>query len=379
MKRYGLGQIGKVVGVVCVVLLGSNGLATAQQHEFERAAQQYEEARRAQQDEFEQAAQLQQREFERAAQQYEEARRAQQDEFEQAAQLQQHEFAQAAQQYEEARRAQRDEFEQAAQLQQREFAQAAQLARQRVAIAAPDSAGGSRIGLSIEDVTDNDAADEGALVRDVRADSPAASAGFADGDVIVEFDGERVRSARQLTRLVQDTPSGRTVEAAVLRDGRRVELEVTPESSGAFWSVQARPNVDIVSGYTGLAPGIYFGANRGAARLGVRVQELSSQLADYFGVDDGVLVSRVDEDSVASEAGLQAGDVITSVDGRAVGDSDSLRRRLSATGPGEDVSIGLTRAGRALELTATMSDEGQRRLDLQRLRRLYLGSDGQTI
>jgi hypothetical protein len=39
MKRYGLGQVGKVVGVVCVVLLGSNGLATAQQHEFERAAQ----------------------------------------------------------------------------------------------------------------------------------------------------------------------------------------------------------------------------------------------------------------------------------------------------------------------------------------------------
>ena len=239
--------------------------------------------------------------------------------------------------------------------------QKAQLVRQRVAIAAPDSTGGSRIGLSIEDVADNDAEDEGALVRDVRADSPAASAGFANGDVIVEFDGERVRSARQLTRLVQDTPSGRTVGAAVLRDGRRVELEVTPESSGAFWSVQVTPNVEIVSGYTGLAPSIYFGANREAARLGISVQELSSQLADYFGVDDGVLVSRVDEDSVASEAGLQAGDVITSVDGRAVGDSDSLRRRLSATGPGEDVSIGLTRAGRELELTATIREEGQRR------------------
>ncbi len=79
------------------------------------------------------------------------------------------------------------------------------------------------------------------------------------------------------------------------------------------------------------------------------------------------------------DSGLQAGDVITSVDGRAVSDSDSLRRRLSATGPGEDVSIGLTRAGRELELTATMSEEGQRRLDLQRLRRLYLRSDGQTI
>ena len=90
-------------------------------------------------------------------------------------------------------------------------------------------AGGSRIGLSIEDVADNDAADEGAVVRDVRPGSPAASAGFAEGDIMVEFDGERVRSARHLTRLVQDTPAGRTVGTVVMRDGRRVELEVTPE------------------------------------------------------------------------------------------------------------------------------------------------------
>ena len=102
------------------------------------------------------------------------------------------------------------------------------------------------------------------------------------------------------------------------------------------------------------------------------MQELSSQLADHFGVDDGVLVSSVDEDSVASEAGLQAGDVITSVDGRAVADSATLRRRLSAIGPGEDVSIGLTRAGRELELTATIREERQRR-------RSYFRNDGWTI
>ncbi len=311
----GLVRIGTVVGVVSVVLTGP---VLAQQLQKAQLAQQVEEVRQAQQI---QKAQL--------ARQFEEVRQAQQ-------------------------------------------LQKAQLAQQRVAIAAPDSTGGSRIGLSIEDVADNDAADEGALVRDVRANSPAASAGFADGDVIVEFDGERVRSARQLTRLVQDTPSGRTVGAAVLRDGRRVELEVTPESSGVFGSVLATPNVNIVSGSAGLAPSIYFGANRGPAQLGVSVQELSSQLADYFGVDDGVLVSRVDEDSVASEAGLQAGDVITSVDGRAVGDNDSLRRRLSATGPGEDVSIGLTRAGRELELTATIRKEGQRR-------RSYFRNNGRTI
>jgi S1-C subfamily serine protease len=46
----------------------------------------------------------------------------------------------------------------------------------------------------------------------VEADSAAAKGGVKAGDVVVEFDGERVRSARQLTRLVQETPAGRAVK-----------------------------------------------------------------------------------------------------------------------------------------------------------------------
>ena len=89
---------------------------------------------------------------------------------------------------------------------------------------------GSSIGITIEDVADNDAADEGAFVSAVRADLPAEAAGFPEGDVVVAFDGERVRGVRQLTRLVRETPGGgRTVEATVLRGGSRVEQEVTPE------------------------------------------------------------------------------------------------------------------------------------------------------
>ena len=235
-----------------------------------------------------------------------------------------------------------------------------------------DFAGGSRIGLSIEDVADYDAAGEGAVVRDVRPESPAASAGFTAGDVIVEFDGERVRSASQLTRLVQETPAGRTVGATVVRDDRRVELDVTPESGAA---VMALPALEQLGDYTSrLAPDamrdfIYdFWTTRESARLGVSVQELSPQLADYFGVDDGVLISSVDDESVASEAGLQAGDVVTSVDGRAVEDIAKLRRRLSAVDPGEEVSIGVRRAGSDLELTATINEDRarQRRLEIFR-------------
>ncbi|HJN46780.1 MAG: PDZ domain-containing protein [Vicinamibacterales bacterium] len=247
---------------------------------------------------------------------------------------------------------------------------------ERARIFAPqDLAGRSHVGLSIEDVADNDAADEGAVIVDVRPESPAASAGFLVGDVLVEFDGERVRSASQLTRLVRETPVGRTVSSTVVRDGTQVELEVTPEQGGGVMATvqsldhrEGLGDVEILRDYVGgfepdaARPFVYgFRSGREPARLGVNVQELSPQLADYFGVDDGVLVSSVEEESVGEQAGLQAGDVITSVDGRVVEDIATLRRRLSAVDPGEEVSIGLTRAGREMELAATTREEPARR------------------
>ena len=86
--------------------------------------------------------------------------------------------------------------------------------------------------------------------------------------------------------------------------------------------------------------GIMPGTARG--RLGVQIESLSPQLADYFGVKDGgVLVSSVTKDSPAEKAGLKAGDVITSINGDRVRDYDDLLSELRDT-PGE-VTIGIVR------------------------------------
>ena len=87
-----------------------------------------------------------------------------------------------------------------------------------------------------------------------------------------------------------------------------------------------------------------------------------------------MLVSSVDEESAAADAGLQAGDVITSVDGRSVADSANLRRCLSAVDPAEEVSIGETRAGREVELTATLNEGRARRRRLE-----IFGNAGRSI
>ncbi|MGH9163562.1 MAG: S1C family serine protease [Vicinamibacteraceae bacterium] len=90
--------------------------------------------------------------------------------------------------------------------------------------------GAPRLGIGIRDVTSEDVANEqltgqvGVMVTEVEDDSAAAKGGLQKGDVIVSFDGERVRSMRQLSRLVRETPAERQVAVDVTRDGRRQSL-----------------------------------------------------------------------------------------------------------------------------------------------------------
>src|SRR5438132_585121 len=77
------------------------------------------------------------------------------------------------------------------------------------------------IGLSIEDQKDR-----GAVIRRVEQDSPAEKAGLKEGDTIVEFNKEAVVGAQQLTRLVRETPVGRTVDVKVRRDNRDETVKV---------------------------------------------------------------------------------------------------------------------------------------------------------
>lgn len=224
--------------------------------------------------------------------------------------------------------------------------------------------GGSRIGLTVVDLESSDAAgrvEEGAYVETVRDGGAAQTAGFASGDVVVEFDGERVRSARQLSRLVEETPAGRSVNATVLRDGSRLVLNVIPQA-GAEWRPSVGERAQRPSpiperfrrrDLRGL-PGRVLDPNwpglRRRASLGIQAQALDGQLADFFGVEAGVLVVSVNEESVAASAGLRAGDVITAIGGEAVEDVPALRRRLAEVERGAVFAIDVTRGRASLTL-----------------------------
>ena len=86
---------------------------------------------------------------------------------------------------------------------------------------------GSQLGVMVSDL-DAKAASGGVKIDEVNDDSPAERAGIRAGDVVVEYDGERVRSARQFTRLVQETPEGRPVAIGLMRDGKKQTVTATP-------------------------------------------------------------------------------------------------------------------------------------------------------
>jgi len=219
--------------------------------------------------------------------------------------------------------------------------------------------GAGRIGVTVSDVE----ATEGKTTAGVRVDSvdegsPAEKAGLRKGDVVVEFDGERVRSVRQFTRLVSETPVGRTVSAAVLRDGQRTTVSVTPRENDSFrvfdsdgWRVldelraARRPTPA-----PPLPPQMDSLFRLRSNQLGVTVNTLTDQLGDYFGTKTGVLVMSVQEESLASRIGVKAGDVITAINGATVEDSAELRRRMDRIEDGEEFTLNVMRDKKALTL-----------------------------
>ena len=95
---------------------------------------------------------------------------------------------------------------------------------------------------------------------------------------------------------------------------------------------------------------------RGTTGLGITVNELSPQLAEYFGTSEGVLVSAVTDDSAAARAGLRAGDVVTAFNGTSVSSAAQLRRELQQLRGGEEFSLEVVRDKNRLTLKGKMEE-----------------------
>ena len=201
-----------------------------------------------------------------------------------------------------------------------------------------DEGGGAWLGVTIGDVNAEKAkelklaGEYGAFVKEVHENSPAAKAGLQKDDVIVEFAGEKVRSAAQLRRLVRETPADRNVTLVVSRGGQTKTLSAKLEGHTARVFEMPAPAIAATPMPHIRMPEFNFAWVDRGARLGISADELTSQLAQYFGVKQGkgILVREVVVGSAAEKGGLKAGDVIVAVDGKEVPSVSKLRRALAS-------------------------------------------------
>ena len=219
------------------------------------------------------------------------------------------------------------------------------------------------LGIEMRDI-DNDRATAlklkdatGAEVVVVDHDAPAGKVGLRVHDVILQMNGQQVQGVEQLRRMLRETPPGRNITLLISRDGQQQTINVqladrAKIEQDAWTQLHTVPDPDdndssfALVAPSGHGPGSgFFGAlTFGSPSLGVELDPLGSQLADYFGVKDGqgLLVKRVAENSPASTAGLKAGDVITKVNGEAIPTLNSWAKTIHAN-RGKQVQVTIVR------------------------------------
>jgi len=165
----------------------------------------------------------------------------------------------------------------------------------------------------------------GVLITQIYPDTPAAEAGMAAGDIVVEFAGRAVGEPRELQGLVEQAPIGSRQKLVVLRGGQRVSLELTcreqPAEFGTFAIGQNEPQRED-------------SATESARfdRFGLEVGPLTHEVAQHLGLPstEGVVIVSVDANGAAAQLGLAPGMVIAEVDRQPVHSLDDFRTAVAA-------------------------------------------------
>lgn len=229
------------------------------------------------------------------------------------------------------------------------------------------SSSGSYLGVGVRDVDAerkkvlNLKEERGAEITSVEEDSPAAKAGLKTGDVVLEYASTRVESMEQFIRMVRETPSGREVKIGVTRAGNLTTVIAKPESGQSRLSRTGRiapmPQIDVraMMGSLDSPRALMYWKS---SALGVEAESLDNQLADFFGVKQGVLIRSVGKETPAEKAGIKAGDVIVKVEDTSVGSPREVTSAVrNARSSGKTVNLSLVRDKKEIAMKVTFEEE----------------------
>jgi serine protease Do len=204
----------------------------------------------------------------------------------------------------------------------------------------------------------------GLIIDSVQEGSPAQKSGLRSGDVLYKYDGKEIREARQFIRLVQDTPIGATVALEVVRNGKPATLKASIEARkpAANPSKIALKFPEVLPFNSAAMDPEMAAAANSDLWSGMELVPLPAQLADFLQVPgkSGLLVLNVGAQTNFGAAGIQAGDVILSVDGRQIQNPQGFIAHLKnqVKGPGV-VSLKLFRKGSELVATIRLGKQAE--------------------
>ncbi len=214
------------------------------------------------------------------------------------------------------------------------------------------------LGVQIQDLTTERAkelqvaAEEGALVTDVTADSPAEKGGIKKNDVVVEFNGRTIYDSDDLMKAVRRTKPGTSAAVVVARKEGKKNLQVTMgKLKRRAWTLG--PGV----GAPLFTPRMRFA--HASLIYGMQLADLNRQLGEYFGAPEGegVLVEEVEKESGGATAGFKAGDVILRIGDEKIEDLSDVSDALEDFKDGEKASVEILRKGSRQTLTLTVEED----------------------
>lgn len=223
---------------------------------------------------------------------------------------------------------------------------------------------GSFIGVGIQEINSDRAKtlklpeEAGVEITRVDSDSPAEKAGLKTGDVVLQFNGQKVEGIEQFSRQVRETPAGREVKLEIFRNGapQTVAVKVGQRTLPRVTQPLIQPSLPGGLGRLPDVPRSFLSWR--SPMLGVEAESLDGQLADYFGVKEGVLVRSVLKGSAAEKAGIKAGDVITRVDDSKIATPADISSRLRSV-QGKTVPVALMRDRKEVSVSVTVETDSQ--------------------
>src|SRR5216110_3732666 len=202
------------------------------------------------------------------------------------------------------------------------------------------------LGIRIETLGDDQdlrdlfkGADKGVVVRTIEADAPAAKSDLRPFDVITQIDGTPIETDSQLQHEILKKKIGQNVQLAVWRKGQTIKVPLKtgelPNEIARTSNEPARPIQPSQS------------RDGGIGKFGLQVQELTKEGAErlHVPVEQGVVVTNVEDNSIAAAQDIQREDVITEVDGKPVTNLQSFREALNKADPKRGILLYLDRKG----------------------------------